>query len=152
MSEGKGQRKWPIPEGFAWSHIAYSYIHPDGRHWNSDTNEFWDPKTREYTNVQTPHEHVKAADPRQIEGGGPRILPADIEAAIKLEHYYVDGTLTVCILTMQNGFKVTGESACANPANFNAAKGAELARKAACEKIWPLLGYALRERLHQQGG
>lgn len=151
MTEGKGLRKWPVPEGFVWSFNDNIYKHPDGRWWNSDTNEIWDPATGKYTNVQTPHEHVKTADPRQIEGGGPRILPADIEAAIKLENYLVDGTLTICVLTLQNGFKVTGESACADPANFNAAKGAELARKAACEKIWPLLGYALRDRLHQQG-
>ena len=146
MSEGKGQRKWPIPAGFEWSHNDDCYKHPDGRHWNPEKNEFWDPKTREYT----PGVGALAADPRNIVGGGLRILPADIEAAIKLENYHVDGTLTICVLTLQNNFKVTGESACADPANFNAAKGAELARKAACEKIWPLLGYALRDRLHNQ--
>ncbi len=140
MSEGKGQRKWPIPEGFVWSHNDDCYKHPDGRHWNPETNEFWDPKTREYTK----------ADPRQIEGGGPRILPADVEAAIKTTKFLVEGTLTICVLELQNGFRVTGESACADPANFNQAKGEELARKDACEKIWPLLGYALRDRLHNQ--
>lgn len=134
MSEGKGQRKWPIPEGFTWDHNIDRYKHPDGRIWNPDDNTIG-----------------AAVDPRQIEGGGPRILPADIEAAIKTEAFHVDGTLTICILTLQNGFRVTGESACADPANFNAAKGRELAGKQAREKIWPLLGYALRDRLHQQG-
>ncbi len=140
MSEGKGQRKWPIPEGFVWDHNADAYRHPDGRLWNPDTNETWDPTTREY----------KQLDPRQISGGGPRILPADVEAAIKSTKFLVEGTLTICVLELQNGFRVTGESACADPANFNRAKGEELARKDACEKIWPLLGYALRDRLHNQ--
>lgn len=143
MSEGKGQRKWPIPPGFKWDHASDLYKHDDGSKWDPDTNQIFG-RDEQGGFLRTP-------DPRQIEGGGPRILPADIEAAIKLENYLVDGTLTICVLTLQNGFKVTGESACADPANFNAAKGAELARKAACEKIWPLLGYALRDRLHQQG-
>lgn len=132
------QKKWPIPTGFAWSHVHDAYTDKDYRVWDPETNVIRD-------------RNGNVVDPRQIEGGGPRILPADIEAAIKLENYLVDGTLTICVLTLQNGFKVTGESACADPANFNAAKGAELARKAACEKIWPLLGYALRDRLYQQG-
>lgn len=140
MSEGKGQRKWPIPPGFYWSHNDDCYKHPDGRHWNPDTNEFWDPKTREYSK----------ADPRQIVGGGPRIQPADVEAAIKSEKFLIEGTLTICVLELQNGFRVTGESACADPANFNKAKGEELSRKDACEKIWPLLGYALRDKLYQE--
>jgi hypothetical protein len=133
MSEGKRLKKWPIPDGFVWSHNDDCYKHPDGRTWDSETNEI-----RGTTN------------PRQIEGGGPRILPADIEAAIRHESFHVDGTLTICILTLQNGFRVTGESACADPANFNEAKGRELAGKQAREKIWPLLGYALRDRLHKQ--
>lgn len=146
MAEGKGQRKWPIPPGFAWSHNSDRYTHPDGRTWDPDTNEIFDNAGNKMrTSIELP------IDPRDIKGGGPRVTPADIEAAIKLENYHVDGTLTICVLTLQNGFKVTGESACADPANFNQAKGAELARKAACEKIWPLLGYALRDRLHSQG-
>lgn len=137
MSEGKGQRKFPIPEGFVWNFPRNLYVHPDGRSWDPDIN------------VIMPG---PGADPRQIEGGGPRILPADVEATIKSVKYIVEDTLTICVITLQNGYRVTGESACADPANFNQAKGEELARKAACEKIWPLLGYTLRDRLHQQEG
>lgn len=143
MVDGKGQRKWPIPPGFVWSHNDDCYKHPDGRVWNSDTNAVHDEDGTILAH------NAMVVDSRQIEGGGPRVLPADIEAAIKLENYHVDGTLTICVLTLQNGFRVTGESACADPANFNVAKGQELARKAACEKIWPLLGYVLRDRLHR---
>lgn len=106
----------------------------------------------------------------------PRITPADIENAIASEHYFTaaqghrqsveDATdaaggcipshnnppelalLTICVLVLRNGFTVTGESACASAANFNAEIGQKIAREKAREKIWPLEGYLLRERLH----
>jgi hypothetical protein len=79
----------------------------------------------------------------------PRVTPADIEAVIRGEEYHVFGgtTLTVCCLTLRNGFTVTGESACASPENFNAELGQRIARENAKQKIWALEGYALRERL-----
>lgn len=58
------------------------------------------------------------------------------------------GTLTLCVLTMKNGFTVTGESACADPANYNQEIGEKVAHDNAIEKLWPLEGYLLRERLH----
>lgn len=79
----------------------------------------------------------------------PRVMPQDLDAAIKAEAYHVfEGSqLTVCCLTLRNGFTVTGESACASPANFNAELGQKIARGHARDKIWPLLGYALRDKL-----
>ena len=81
----------------------------------------------------------------------PRLTPALIDAAIKGEQYHVfEGScLTVCCLTLQNGFTVTGESACASPENFNAEIGAKIARENARNKIWSLEGYLLKERLFQ---
>ena len=81
----------------------------------------------------------------------PRITPADIDAAIEAEDYHVfpGSQLTVCCMTLKNGFTVTGESACASPANFNAELGRKIARDNARNKIWPLAGYLLRERLYQ---
>lgn len=106
----------------------------------------------------------------------PRVTPADIEANIASESYFTasDGRrgaiqmgtysgreapqendvdldalslLTFCVLVLRNGFTVTGESACASPENFNAELGCKIARKNAIEKCWPLMGYALKERL-----
>ena len=100
----------------------------------------------------------------------PRVTPADIEANIASEHYFtaldgVDGyyrggpeaqavmnaralgLLTFCVLVLRNGFTVTGESACASPENFDAKIGRKIARQNAVQKIWPLMGYALKERL-----
>ncbi|OLU22953.1 hypothetical protein BVH03_22145 [Pseudomonas sp. PA15(2017)] len=107
----------------------------------------------------------------------PRVTPADIEANISSEHYFTAGQgdakavedaafsggalnaaasrstpdalhlLTFCVLVLRNGFTVTGESACASPENFDAEIGRKIARQSAVQKIWPLMGYALKERL-----
>jgi hypothetical protein len=81
----------------------------------------------------------------------PRITPDMIDATIKDEAFHVfPGTmLTVCCLTLQNGFTVVGESACASPANFNAELGKKIARDHARNKIWALEGYRLKQELHQ---
>ena len=60
--------------------------------------------------------------------------------------------LTFCVLELRNGFTVTGEAYCADPAKFNAMIGRIEARQNAVQKIWPLLGFALKERLHAEGG
>ena len=59
--------------------------------------------------------------------------------------------LTFCVLVLRNGFTVTGESACASPENFDAEIGRRIARENAVQKIWPLLGFRLRDRLAQEG-
>jgi len=79
----------------------------------------------------------------------PRVTPQRIEYVITGEDYHVFNgtTLTVCCLTLANGFTVTGESACASPENFDIELGKKIARDNAKQKIWALEGYALRERL-----
>lgn len=106
----------------------------------------------------------------------PRVTPADIEANITSEHYFTardgrrgalaDGTyvgrekpqmddadlaaldlLTFCVLVLRNGFTVTGESACASPENFDAEIGRKIARANAVNKVWPLMGYAPKEKI-----
>lgn len=57
------------------------------------------------------------------------------------------GLLTFCVLVLKNGFTVTGESACASPENFDAELGRKIARQNAVSKIWPLMGYALKNKL-----
>ena len=101
----------------------------------------------------------------------PRVTPGDIEAEIRSEWYFTaaDGAherfvemkgdspftpgnealqqLTFCVLVLRNGFTVTGESACASPENFDAEIGRKIARQHAADKIWPLLGFRLRDQL-----
>lgn len=82
----------------------------------------------------------------------PRLTPDLIDETIKAEAYHVfpGTTLTVCALTLRNGFIVTGESAAASPANFDEALGRKIARDNARNKIWALEGYLLRERLARE--
>ena len=79
----------------------------------------------------------------------PRLTPAMIDDAIVGEAYYVfpGTTLTICALTLRNGYLVTGESAAASPANFDAELGQKIARDNARNKIWALEGYLLRTQL-----
>ena len=79
-----------------------------------------------------------------------KLTQADIESVIIKEQYYVfpDTTLTVCCLHLKNGYTVTGESACVNPANFNKEKGEKYAKEQAVNKIWMLEGYLLKEWRH----
>lgn len=98
----------------------------------------------------------------------PRVTQADIEAVIVKEAFFTadDGImgahmagkdvptvttehtlLTFCVLTLRNGFTVTGESACVSPENFDAEIGRKIARANAVQKLWVLEGYVLKERL-----
>jgi hypothetical protein len=81
----------------------------------------------------------------------PRLTPDAIDAAIAGEQYHVfEGTtLTVCCLTLRNGYTVTGESAAASQANFDEEIGRKIARQNAREKIWALEGYLLKQRLSE---
>lgn len=101
----------------------------------------------------------------------PRVTPDDIQREIVEETYFTAAEgrhghshknhgfdydepansplrlLTFCVLELRNGFTVTGESACASPENFDAAIGRRIARENAVQKIWPLLGFRLRDKL-----
>ena len=79
----------------------------------------------------------------------PRLNPKHIEDTIKkCEFFKMTDVLTVCVLTLRNGFTVTGESACASPENYDKQIGEKIARENAKEKIWTLEGYLLKERIH----
>jgi hypothetical protein len=52
------------------------------------------------------------------------------------------------VLTARNGFAVTGRPSCSvSAANDNAEIGERVAIENARAELWPLMGYALRERL-----
>lgn len=55
--------------------------------------------------------------------------------------------LSICILVMRNGFTVIGKSAPASPENFNADLGRQFAYDDAVRQLWPLMGFALRDKL-----
>lgn len=101
------------------------------------------------------HDPGEAAVEREIKEKGltaPRITPDVIDYRIEREEYHLfpGSQTTVCCLTLENGFTVTGESACASPENFDKELGRKIARKNAREKIWLLEGYLLRQRLYEK--
>ena len=80
----------------------------------------------------------------------PRLTPQKIQDTIKkCEFHKLTDVLTVCVLTLQNGFTVTGNSACASPENYDKIVGEKIARENAVEKIWLLEGYLLKQRIYE---
>jgi hypothetical protein len=132
------------------------------------------PRPQKLIGTDPARDGSDAAIEQQIQAKGktaPRVTPGDIEANIHHEHYFTAaegvagacdgwkllkdgneslGLLTFCVLVLRNGFTVTGESACASPENFDAEIGSKIARQNAVQKIWPLMGYQLRDELHRR--
>lgn len=80
----------------------------------------------------------------------PRVSLEQIKQLIDREEFHIfDDVLTVCVLTLKNGYKVLGQSASADPDNFNAELGEKIARDKAISEIWPLAGFMLRDSLHR---
>lgn len=94
-----------------------------------------------------------------------RVALADIEAAISAEHTFrlsqathalqmpgmeSHDVMTLCVITMRNGFVVIGKAAPADPANFNPELGRKFAREDAIRQLWPHMGFALRDRLYRE--
>lgn len=100
----------------------------------------------------------------------PRVTKEQLESAIHRVDYFsaADGVrsatppglrtvvpaeglklLTICVITLKNGFTVRGESACASPENFNKDIGQRLAYENAFNHLWPLFGFQLKEDLHR---
>jgi hypothetical protein len=80
----------------------------------------------------------------------PRITPEHIENTIVAVDYLQPvGTLTIALVSLENGTIVTGESACVSPENFDALIGRKIALENAKSKIWALEGYLLAQRLHE---
>ena len=102
----------------------------------------------------------------------PRVTQDAIEENIVSEYYFtagngIDGAMlealpgtpysyeksldnvTFCVLVLQNGFKVVGiNEGPVSFDNFDATLARKFAREDAIEQIWPLMGYALAERLN----
>lgn len=82
----------------------------------------------------------------------PRVTPQDLDGEIvdAIFHRFPGTTVTVALLMLQNGFSVTGESAAASPENFDEKLGRDIAYRNARDKLWSLLGFRLKDRLHAE--
>lgn len=99
------------------------------------------------TNV-TEQELIAHSDAR----GAERVTQKDVNDAIVRTEYLnagPNGLLTVCVLTLWNGFTVLGQSACADPRNFDLSICRRLAHTDAVNKIWALMGYELKSRMER---
>ena len=81
-----------------------------------------------------------------------RIRPSDLDDAIDPRvavqyHVFPGSNTTVCLLTLRNGYTVTGDSSCVSPENFDEEVGKEVAFKDARNKLWSLLGFLLKDKL-----
>lgn len=86
----------------------------------------------------------------------PRVTPEDLQANIVdteiLKHVTKSGqVLRWAILTTKNGFAVVGKPSCAvSSENDNQEMGQKIAIENSTEELWPLMGYALKDKLAQQ--
>ncbi len=62
-------------------------------------------------------------------------------------HHFHGTTVTVCCITLQNGFTVVGKSACVNPDNFDEDLGQQLALDDATQQIYSLLAFRMCDTL-----
>ena len=76
----------------------------------------------------------------------PLVTPAMLESKIKSEEYLVfeGSTFTACLLTLENGFTVLGESPSVSPENFDVEIGRKIARDNAKNKIWAMKDFYLK--------
>lgn len=58
--------------------------------------------------------------------------------------------LTICIIELTNGFVVSGESACVDPANYVEELGRKIAYDNAVDEIWRLEGYLLKQKMYEE--
>lgn len=117
------------------------------------------------------NDQVNAEQNQSTVMSAPRVTPADLQENIASAHYFIASDaiqqpstvhepaqegwhlgstqlLTICVIQLRNGFTVSGESACASAENFDDEMGRRIARQNAEQKIWPLMGYELKQRLH----
>lgn len=81
----------------------------------------------------------------------PRVTQEAIEAKIaNVQYVFADNCMTICLITMQNGWQQTGVSAPASPANYDEEVGKRYAYDNAFRPLWQLEGYLLRTLLAGQ--
>ena len=81
--------------------------------------------------------YVNAGDAVEFTANGPNSVP----------HEHPLRLMTLAFVVTRSGFVVVGKSAPASPENFNEVKGRQFAYEDAIRQLWPLMGYALKERM-----
>lgn len=77
-----------------------------------------------------------------------RITKEYMESRIAISPKFtrIGETVTHCRIVLDNGFSVSGESACVNAENYNQSIGEKIAYDNAFRQLWPLFGFLLAEK------
>ncbi len=79
-----------------------------------------------------------------------KLTPKDLEAQIaKVDYQRFGETGTLCVITLINGYTVTGESGCIDPAIFDEEMGRKVAYENAFNKLWQILGYGVKQKWYE---
>lgn len=151
--------------GTAFAHSSCRLLQDDDPAPASGPYAYWMPYQKAQAEKHSTDTAAPLAEARKVPvvdaelpNRGARVTPADIEAEIAREDYINAGAatrsaggplnlLTLCVLTLRNGFTVVGKSACASAANYDEQIGQRIARADAVDQLWPLLGFRLRDKL-----
>lgn len=126
-------RGWEVPQGENPQDEGYLVVYPDSPNCNVsgfDGYVSWSPK----------EVFDKAyKETRQ------KVTKEYIESLIVDVAYQKIGEKTThCMITLANGFSVTGESSCVDPKIFDMEIGKPIAYENAFDKLWSLEGYVLQ--------
>lgn len=160
-----------------WPPRATAIGRPEGLRLQGTSGQLWEVFNSQWYRVRDPEVSapplsenraplslVETEQQSAVHYKAPRVSLDDIVANIAAEYYVTADQavsradnpvpihealpyLTICIMVMRNGFVVVGKSAPASPENFSAPYGQKLAHDDAIRQLWPLMGFALRDRL-----
>jgi hypothetical protein len=75
-----------------------------------------------------------------------RVTPEYMHSRISnVDFTKLTDTVTICNITLDNGYSVRGESACVKPENYNKEIGEKIAYENAFKQLWSLFGFLLAE-------
>lgn len=131
------------------------YALVDGRSWDEDGNwlrfqEYDEDIVEEFDPgvSNAPAVSLEQAQAIVASKAAPKVTKEHIEGKISQVDYVFHHQLTICIITMKNGFKQIGKAAPASPENYDPEVGKRYAYEDAFRGLWHLEGYLLCERLH----
>lgn len=76
-----------------------------------------------------------------------RVTPEYMKSRVSsMDFTRIGETITHCRIVLDNGFSITGESACVNIENYNQQIGEKIAYDNAFRQLWPLFGFLLAEK------
>lgn len=93
---------------------------------------------------------ITDAESAAVQKTAHRVTLQDLEDQIEVVDYInpeIAPQMTIAVMKMKNGYVVLGQTAPADPENFNADLGKKFAREDAVRKVWPLLGFTMCDRV-----